>query len=91
MRAPEARATKKGVPPTPRNARTGLFTPPGISRWADWKSDSDRVMASFPQRAALGTVNSMGRKSRAAGSQAKALAAAGRPASTETTTYTASG
>src|SRR6185436_20546873 len=47
MRAPTALATKNGVPPTPRNARTGLFTPPGISRWAEWKSDSERVMAPF--------------------------------------------
>src|SRR3989442_12718969 len=27
-------ATKKGVPPTARNARTGELTPPGITRWA---------------------------------------------------------
>src|SRR4029434_6918160 len=44
MRAPAARATKKGLPPTPRKARTGLFTPPGIRRWADEKSESDRLM-----------------------------------------------
>ena len=24
----------RGVPPTARNARTGEFTPPGITRWA---------------------------------------------------------
>src|SRR4030095_7934415 len=39
-----------------------------------------------PQRAALGTLNSMGRKSRWMGSHAKALAATGRAAITETTT-----
>src|SRR4029450_4506488 len=44
MRAPAARATKKGVPPTPRKARTGLVTPPGIRRWADEKSELDRLM-----------------------------------------------
>src|SRR2546425_5105636 len=34
MRAPSPRATKNGSPPTPLNARTGLFTPPGMSRIA---------------------------------------------------------
>src|SRR5262249_54677935 len=29
--APFADLMKRGVPPTPRNARTGLLTPPGIS------------------------------------------------------------
>src|SRR6476620_5410866 len=29
--APWARCTKRGVPPTARKARTGEFTPPGIS------------------------------------------------------------
>ena len=29
--APFAERTKNGSPPTPRNARTGEFTPPGIS------------------------------------------------------------
>src|SRR4030095_11014304 len=32
MRAPLPWATKNGSPPTPRNARTGLLTPPGITR-----------------------------------------------------------
>src|SRR5687768_17555345 len=32
--APCARATKRGVPPTALKARTGEFTPPGISRLA---------------------------------------------------------
>src|SRR3982074_3034200 len=39
MRAPSARAMKRGVPPTARNARTGELTPPGIpacARWNNW-------------------------------------------------------
>src|SRR3990167_4840100 len=32
--APWARCTKRGVPPTARKARTGEFTPPGISALA---------------------------------------------------------
>src|SRR3989442_14370082 len=32
--APSPRARKNGSPPTPRKARTGLLTPPGISRHA---------------------------------------------------------
>ena len=78
MRAPEARATKNGSFRPRRETRA-----PGYSRRRESaagrtaKSDSDRVMAPFPSRAALGTVNSMGRKSRAAGSQAKAPAVGG--------------
>src|SRR2546422_4270578 len=44
MRAPEARSTKKGRPPTPRKARTGLLTPPGMTRCAAANSASDRFM-----------------------------------------------
>src|SRR6266850_5395777 len=40
-RAPSARATKKGAPPTPRKARTGLLTPPGIRRCAAAKRASE--------------------------------------------------
>jgi hypothetical protein len=43
MVAPEALLIKRGVPPTPRNARTGEFTPPGINSNARAKSASDRV------------------------------------------------
>src|SRR6266545_8257870 len=39
MRLPCPLATKKGAPPTPRKARTGLLTPPGITRCACSKSD----------------------------------------------------
>src|SRR5260370_20677669 len=46
MWAPSARATKNGVPPTPRNARTGLLTPPGMRRWARSKRASEPVMRS---------------------------------------------
>ena len=34
MRAPFPDSTNTGVPPTPLNARTGLFTPPGIAFFA---------------------------------------------------------
>ena len=37
-REPSARSTKKGSPPTPRNARTGEFTPPGVTSQARRKS-----------------------------------------------------
>src|SRR5260370_17944486 len=46
MWAPSARAPKNGVPPTPRNARTGLLTPPGMRRWARSKRASEPVMRS---------------------------------------------
>src|SRR2546427_1233285 len=35
---PSARCVKNGVPPTPRNARTGEFTPPGSNRNASCQS-----------------------------------------------------
>jgi hypothetical protein len=35
---------KRGWPPTDRKARTGLFTPPGMSCWASLKSFADRVV-----------------------------------------------
>src|SRR6188474_1862932 len=35
--APCARCTKRGVPPTARNARTGEFTPPGMT----WRARSN--------------------------------------------------
>src|SRR5688500_5968306 len=37
-REPSARSTKKGSPPTPRKARTGEFTPPGVMSQARRKS-----------------------------------------------------
>src|SRR5580765_4826942 len=40
MYGPAARAMKRGVPPTARNARTGEFTPPGMTFWARSKSCS---------------------------------------------------
>src|SRR5438477_10792133 len=40
-RAPLARSTKNGCPPTARKARTGEFTPPGIYLSASAKSCSD--------------------------------------------------
>src|SRR6202522_4092889 len=39
---PTPRAMNGGVPPTPRKARTGEFTPPGISFWAQANSSADR-------------------------------------------------
>ena len=35
-REPLARAKKMGSPPTPRKARTGEFTPPGMYLQASW-------------------------------------------------------
>src|SRR5436309_2955163 len=35
---------KRGVPPTPRKARTGLFTPPGITCWAAANSSVERAV-----------------------------------------------
>src|SRR5215218_4959310 len=40
--APLAEAMKRGVPPTALNARTGEFTPPGVTARARSKSSSDR-------------------------------------------------
>src|SRR5215510_5234139 len=40
---------KRGLPPTARNARTGEFTPPGITCKARLKSCSDFDMGSEPQ------------------------------------------
>src|SRR6266516_3080947 len=40
--APSPRSTKRGVPPTARNARTGELTPPGIRPRARSNSSSDR-------------------------------------------------
>ena len=34
----------RGVPPTPRKARTGELTPPGMMAWARAKADSERVV-----------------------------------------------
>src|SRR5688572_24033434 len=38
MRLPSPRSMKSGAPPTARNARTGLFTPPGITFRASAKA-----------------------------------------------------
>src|SRR5215475_7765390 len=38
---PSPRSMKMGLPPTARNARTGEFTPPGITCCARLKSSSD--------------------------------------------------
>src|SRR5438309_2272555 len=42
MRAPSARSTKKGLAPTPRNARTGEFTPAGIRLCARENNSDER-------------------------------------------------
>src|SRR5215813_10253959 len=44
--APRARWRKRGVPPTAAHARTGLFTPPGITRHASAKSRSESCATS---------------------------------------------
>ena len=46
--APGREATKYGVPPTDRNARTGEFTPPGMTRCP--RSNSDCVGGAHPFR-----------------------------------------
>ena len=43
-RAPAARATNRGDPPTALNARTGLDTPPGMTAFARSNSSSDLVI-----------------------------------------------
>ena len=43
--APRAEAMKRGVPPTASKARTGEFTPPGVTARARSKSSSDRAVA----------------------------------------------
>src|SRR5512134_39840 len=48
--APCALAMKRGVPPTERKARTGEFTPPGITFFAARNSFFDRTVESFPTR-----------------------------------------
>src|SRR6185503_4926900 len=42
--APLPRVKKRGVPPTARKARTGEFTPPGVTFWARSKSSTFRVI-----------------------------------------------
>src|SRR5438034_4152249 len=44
-REPFALLTKKGSPPTPRKARTGEFTPPGMYSRASAKSFRDSLWA----------------------------------------------
>ena len=38
---PRPLTMNRGVPPTARNARTGEFTPPGITRWARANSSAE--------------------------------------------------
>src|SRR5918995_5442728 len=47
MREPSPRSMNSGSPPTDRNARTGLLTPPGISPTARSISLAERSMASI--------------------------------------------
>src|SRR3569832_261161 len=42
--APSPRLKNTGSPPTPRKARTGELTPPGMRRWACWNKSCERVM-----------------------------------------------
>src|SRR3569623_3230426 len=51
--APSQRLKNTGSPPTPRKARTGELTPPGMWRWA-WRNKSwERVMEA-PSKAFIG-------------------------------------
>src|SRR5690606_22939453 len=58
--APWARATKYGVPPTERNARTGEFTPPGIRssprRYSDSFVRGSAMRPIRPRRSGAGPV-----------------------------------
>src|SRR6187551_3803699 len=45
MNGPSARAMKRGVPPTARNARTGELTPPGMTLCARSKSAAFVLLA----------------------------------------------
>src|SRR5712675_2243702 len=45
IRAPSPRVATTGSPPTPRNARTGEFTPPGKSSRARAMISADRTLA----------------------------------------------
>src|SRR5215216_3889081 len=45
IRAPSPRAATIGSPPTPRNARTGEFTPPGNSSRARAITSADRTLS----------------------------------------------
>src|SRR5215212_266278 len=54
--APCARCTKRGVPPTARKARTGEFTPPGMSCLARSKSCALRSAAPAPPSLMLGVM-----------------------------------
>src|SRR5215210_1711496 len=47
MRDPSPRCMNRGSPPTERNARTGLFTPPGILLTARSMSRAERSIASI--------------------------------------------
>ncbi len=45
---------KRGVPPTALNARTGEFTPPGVTACARSKSAADRAVDCAVDRAGCG-------------------------------------
>src|SRR5262249_2432035 len=47
-RAPSPRAMNGGEPPTARNARTGLFTPPGMTRPAASSRRLDSLIVHLP-------------------------------------------
>src|SRR5436305_404344 len=53
---PSPRSMKRGVPPTAANARTGLFTPPGMSDLARAKSSSDLAPAVVSRSVVMVTV-----------------------------------
>src|SRR5215470_14976346 len=49
-REPSPRWMKGGAPPTARKARTGLLTPPGMTRLAASRRRLDSVMREAPRR-----------------------------------------
>src|SRR5215207_7075284 len=44
---------KRGIPPTLLKARTGLFTPPGRTRWASRNSCSDDLVVRLATRTSV--------------------------------------
>ena len=53
---------KRGVPPTARKARTGEFTPPGMTRWARSNRAAERGASDMrPVSQAVGNTDAGGR------------------------------
>src|SRR5256886_6841580 len=62
--APSPRATKNGSPPTPLKARTGLFTPPGMSRVAASNNRFESLMSRVSRSSARSEERRVGKECR---------------------------